>query len=692
MSAESSDYEQISEWTLVNSVGDDEGQSTEAPPTETFQAEPPDTNLNSTAQLPCVQLESKICEISSQELAAKSSGLEELQTNNQGGCASKEGSEASDIERISDDGLTNYAMDASAISHISTFSLISAPGSRDADMESLGSSSGISVIQDDTDLSAFCSSKDELPSELDVKCVKTYTHTPNPKLNFALNLLLVLSITMVVGLGVGHFIGWSSRWMHQRQLHQSHIAKLKALQEELVDCLQNPASFYLENNGESKACYEKVDYWKQKFEDMLSENHILHDFVDRNLHKEDSDDDDDDKCEEANKNTEAEYRQLKFHLINQQLENVATLRQVEALKRQEIEFANRVKLLEEENEELKAQVEEEANEESSKDDGDDEDKETIMLLSNENEELKRELNDLMAALKLEQEEDEKITTEKLWPLRQQINQLKVENSELQQVIAKLRYGKPPTEPEQEKKASPKSRSTQREPPKPDNALHAWLVDNMNELNLTAFIDYLTKIAMDKEAARKELMQLEENLKRSYEHLSEKAKYGIDTGKTLLKDIQKNLHLKLQQIMNVDPLDTALPIEQIRKVGETLTKTVEKMYEIGMDMLNAKMENGANDGGKHDLQKQVDKLIGKFGKQWENIKSSVWGEKVWADNLDEDENVDEQNVKPYKQKVKQESEKNQEENGKKEFRQKEKKVKNKHEGKEQEKFEEKKNFI
>ena len=75
-----------------------------------------------------------------------------------------------------------------------------------------------------------------------------------------------------------------------------------------------------------------MDYWKKKFEDMLSENHVLQDFVDRNLHKEDPDDDD--KCEEANKNIEAEYRQLKFHLINQQLENVATLRQVEALKRQ----------------------------------------------------------------------------------------------------------------------------------------------------------------------------------------------------------------------------------------------------------------------------------------------------------------------------------------------------------------------
>ena len=67
-------------------------------------------------------------EISSQELVVKSSGLEELQTNNQSGRVSKEGSEASDIERISDDGLTNYPMDASAISHISTFSLISVPG------------------------------------------------------------------------------------------------------------------------------------------------------------------------------------------------------------------------------------------------------------------------------------------------------------------------------------------------------------------------------------------------------------------------------------------------------------------------------------------------------------------------------------------------------------------------------------
>lgn len=80
-----------------------------------------------------------------------------------------------------------------------------------------------------------------------------------------------------------------------------------------------------------KECYEKVDYWKKRFEDILSENQGLQELIDRSAQ---DDDDDDEKCEEANKNIIGEYRTLKFHLIRQQLENVATLRRMEALKRQ----------------------------------------------------------------------------------------------------------------------------------------------------------------------------------------------------------------------------------------------------------------------------------------------------------------------------------------------------------------------
>lgn len=552
------------------------------------------------------QLESKVCEILP---TAVDTNL-------------KDGSDASDIERISDDGMEVYNMEASVLSQASSFSLVSVPAGAEADMESLASSSSISVIQDDEngDLSAFGSSKDEMPEDLDATRVRTYTHTPNTKLNFALNLLLALSVTMVVGLGIGHFIGWSSRWMNQHNFQQAHIMKLKALQEELVNCLQNPGSHYMEGNGESKACYEKVDYWQEKFDDILSQNDVLQNFIDRSIH-ENLDEQNDEKCEETNQNIIAEYRQLKFHLITQQLENVATLRRMEALKRQEKETLDRVKRLEEENEELKAQVEDEQVKDSTSDE--DADRELIQQLSEENQELKKELNHLMAALKLEQQEDDKKSVEELGCLREQINQLKIANSELQQVIAKLRYGQPSSKENVEEVTQ--SEEEDMETAKDDSVLHSWFVDNMKDVNLTGFFEYLIKVAMDKDAARRELKQLQENLKLSYEQLSEKAKIGIDTGKTILSEIQQSFHSKLQQIMQVNASDS-LSVESIRKIGKTLKNTIENLYTIGSDMLA--MEDAVPlDNNESKFRKKVDKLLANFGKQWESVKAKMWGETV-----------------------------------------------------------------
>lgn len=68
---------------------------------------------------------------------------------------------------------------------------------------------------------------------------RAYVHTPNTGLNGKLNLILVLSVFTVVGLGVGNYIGWSNHWRHNRQLSMGQVIKLKQLQDELVVCMQN---------------------------------------------------------------------------------------------------------------------------------------------------------------------------------------------------------------------------------------------------------------------------------------------------------------------------------------------------------------------------------------------------------------------------------------------------------------------
>jgi hypothetical protein len=71
--------------------------------------------------------------------------------------------------------------------------------------------------------------------------VRAYVHTPNTGLNGKLNLILILSVSTVIGLGIGNFIGWSNYWKQQKQLSLGQVMKLKQLQDELVVCMQNQA-------------------------------------------------------------------------------------------------------------------------------------------------------------------------------------------------------------------------------------------------------------------------------------------------------------------------------------------------------------------------------------------------------------------------------------------------------------------
>ncbi|CAG2173933.1 unnamed protein product, partial [Oppiella nova] len=83
----------------------------------------------------------------------------------------------------------------------------------------------------------------ELGSEVELKRgTRAYVHTPNTGLNGKLNLILILSVSTVVGLGIGNFIGWSNHWNKHKQLSLGQVLKLKQLQDELVVCMQDQAN------------------------------------------------------------------------------------------------------------------------------------------------------------------------------------------------------------------------------------------------------------------------------------------------------------------------------------------------------------------------------------------------------------------------------------------------------------------
>lgn len=97
--------------------------------------------------------------------------------------------------------------------------------------------------------------REELRSDIELKPgVRAYVHVRNTGLNVKLNLLLALSVTAVVGLGIGNFLGWNN------QLPVGQVTKLKQLQDELSLCTQNQSKTdeYILNNDTPSATQVKT--------------------------------------------------------------------------------------------------------------------------------------------------------------------------------------------------------------------------------------------------------------------------------------------------------------------------------------------------------------------------------------------------------------------------------------------------
>lgn len=90
-----------------------------------------------------------------------------------------------------------------------------------------------------------------LITEDDNNQIRGYVHEPNTVLNNKLNIVLLLSFTTVLGLGIGHFLGWSHFWNNQQRLSLSQVMKLRQLQNDLLDCMekqQQPNDDILQKN------------------------------------------------------------------------------------------------------------------------------------------------------------------------------------------------------------------------------------------------------------------------------------------------------------------------------------------------------------------------------------------------------------------------------------------------------------
>ncbi|XP_013793260.1 probable E3 ubiquitin-protein ligase bre1 [Limulus polyphemus] len=272
---------------------------------------------------------------------------------------------------------------------------------------------GVEIINEDlSDASSLSPIREELPVDVDMKPgVKHYVHTPNTRLNVILNLIVALAVTAVIGLGVGHFLGWSNQWWYQKQVTRSQVLKLKQLEEELIQCMKQESQLASEFQG-STVCYKNSEYWKQRFEELFDESEDLRVLMEKTQ----------DHLRKQNlgmiplspvstncpSDVSEEFHKLRLDLLVKQMEHLRFLKTYEEVKHQEKESRKRLKVLESENTELKAKLEEEEEDDKVLE-------QTVSKLSEENVELKAKL--------VEEEEDDKM-------LEQRVNKLNKENVEL----------------------------------------------------------------------------------------------------------------------------------------------------------------------------------------------------------------------------------------------------------------------
>ncbi|KAH6938861.1 hypothetical protein HPB50_013824 [Hyalomma asiaticum] len=270
------------------------------------------------------------------------------------------GSRDSDIDIIDED--TDHSIESlnsSAIGNTSAslmgFSEISGAASSYGNQEMPGALDWMDA--------ASVASDTSLPSGLEMQSgVRRYKHVPNTRLNWVLTAVAALVAVAAVAFGVGHYYGGSDQSFQQRKLSQGQMQQLKALQEELVNCMnqQNkekpPKGSPFRN---TQVCYQDVEYWKRKFEQLFSENKGLKELLEHSQRSAVMHDPRVDSSGDCSADLPNDLHKLKLDLILNQMQHLQLMKTFNQVKHSERLSREQARKLELENELLKARLEEE---------------------------------------------------------------------------------------------------------------------------------------------------------------------------------------------------------------------------------------------------------------------------------------------------------------------------------------------
>lgn len=363
----------------------------------------------------------------------------------------------SDIDIIDEDTDNSlHSMNSSALGHTSLMSFSEL---------SVGTSSSfgnLEVLSSDSLEPVTASSDASLPAGLELRPgVRRYRHIPNTRLNWSLTLLAVVVAAAAVGLGVGHYLGWSDRWFLQLKMSQSPASVLRTLNKELEACVRHQdESPHPLHTRDERVCHEDDEYWANKLERVLLENPSLGQLLDREASRvslceagyTDCDREKDDGppldlvLNQIRHVMSAELATVGFLLRDQgrtmahfkkQRERRRLLAEKRAKEEADDLMANletKVKSLNEENEELKSRL------------GHDSLREAMLIslerqvqmLQTENSQLKQK----MQQVPRHERTLDMTYASRISILRDKVNHLLIENEDLRGVVARLRYSRP----------------------------------------------------------------------------------------------------------------------------------------------------------------------------------------------------------------------------------------------------------
>uniref|UniRef100_A0A131XJG6 Putative myosin-2 heavy chain non muscle n=1 Tax=Hyalomma excavatum TaxID=257692 RepID=A0A131XJG6_9ACAR len=496
------------------------------------------------------------------------------------------GSRDSDIDIIDED--TDHSIESlnsSAIGNTSAslmgFSEISGAASSYGNQEMPGAL--------DWPDAASVASDTSLPSGLEMQSgVRRYKHVPNTRLNWALTAVAALVAVAAVAFGVGHYYGGSDQSFQQRQLSQGQMQQLQALQEELVNCMnqQNkkkpPKGSPFRN---TQVCYQDVEYWKRKFEQLFSENKGLKELLEHSQRNAVMHDPRVDSSGDCSADLPDDLHKLKLDLILNQMQHLQLMKTFNQVKHSERLSREQARKLELENEQLKARLEEEEtddilvqkqleskvrslteeNQELQSRLGHESQREAalrslehqVQQLLNENDRLKRSMQEQVPS---------SVTTSRISRLRDTVNRLIIENEDLKAVVARLRYGRPLPVVENTASYSPDKGAEER-PRDPQPASK----DQLSEL-----LDVLKK----QQADSKQWRRLYDELRRNRDSAGSKTVWRklLVLGQTLFDDMQTGLDRTLESLVDLAKKGSSVASDvkpMVQDLGEKVRRELNR---------------------------------------------------------------------------------------------------------------------